>query len=108
MQAALRSKWTNINWGRMCAVLLVIVLATLWLTEPAFAFDQFESRVTDQTKAATGVGQTILRWAAVLALLVGLAPMLWGQFKAKWVISCCVGAVLIFLVGEVITAFAGV
>lgn len=107
MQAALRSTWTNINWGRVFAVLFLIALGSLMLVEPAFAFSEFEGRVTEQTKAATGVGQTILRWAAVLALLVGLAPMLWGQFKAKWVISCCVGAVLIFLVGEVITAFAG-
>lgn len=100
-------RWAEVNWGRVFMALLVVAVATLVLVEPAYAFGAFENKVTAQTKAATGVGQTILRWAAVLALLVGLAPMLWGQFKAKWVISCCVGAVLIFLVGEVITAFAG-
>ena len=108
MQAMIASnRWAKVNWGRVIMALVVVAFAAMLLTEPAYAFGAFEKKVTAQTEAATGVAQGILRVAAVLALLVGLAPMLWGQFKAKWVISCCIGAVLIFLVGEVITAFAG-
>jgi len=104
---ALANKTVDFNWGRVFAFAVAFLVAALAFIEPAYAFAEFESTMTSRTREATDTGKTILYAAAVLALLVGVAPMLWGQVKVKWIISCCVAAVLFGVVGTVITAFQG-
>lgn len=110
MTTALRLDAGN-KWGRLAtAALLFFPLVMLLMPSLAFAqqgggFTEFESKVKTNTTEATRVAQSILWAAAVLALLVGIAPMLWGQIKVKWIVSCLVAATLFGLVGSAITAF---
>jgi hypothetical protein len=106
MPTLARSNWADVNWARALVFAALLVLAFA-LAEPAYAFSQFESTVTSRTTEALGVATNILYVAAGLALLVGIAPMLWGQIKVKWMVSSCIAAVLFGLAPTIIGAFAG-
>lgn len=107
MMAFARSKGADINWGRAIVFAALFIATMFMLIEPAFAFDQFESTVKDRTQDALDTATNILYVAAGLALLVGIAPMLWGQIKVKWMVSSCIAAVLFGLAPTIIGAFAG-
>lgn len=103
---------TEFNWGRVSAFAALFVVAMFMLVEPAFAqntnaFGSLETTIKTQTCNAFSTGKTILYAAAALSLIVGIAPMLWGQVKVKWLVSCMVAAVLFGIVPTVINAFAG-
>lgn len=107
MSAIARSEGADFNWGRVLALMMFCIVAFASLIEPAYAFDAFESKVTSQTQAATDVATKILYVAAGLSLLIGIAPMLWGQIKVKWMVSACCAAILFGLAPTIIDAFAG-
>lgn len=81
--------------------------AAFLIAGPASAFDAAGQQITAQTCEAFKVAKNVLLTAAVLALIIGLAPMLWGQVKVKWIISSLVACVVFGLVPTVVAAFAG-
>jgi hypothetical protein len=86
-----------------------IVIATLSLalwSGNAFAFDAAASAITTQVCEIFQVAKKVLITSAVLAVLVGLAPMLWGQIKVKWIISSLVATVFFGAVPTIVSAFA--
>lgn len=86
-----------------------IALATLSFAAysgSAFAFDQAASQITSQVCEIFQVAKKVLITSAVLAVLVGLAPMLWGQVKVKWIISSLVATTLFGAVPTIVSAFA--
>jgi len=111
MPAYARPALADLNWGRIAAFGMLFVIAFFALIDPAFAqngaFGEFEDRITSQTTAATRVATNILYVAAGLALLIGVAPMLWGQVKVKWIVTCLAAAVVFALIPIMINAFAG-
>lgn len=110
MLAYARSTATEFNWGRLFAFAALFIVALFAMVEPAFAqdaFGTFEDRVSGQARSAFNTGKTILYVGAAVSLLVGVAPMLWGQVKVKWIVSCLVAAVVFALVPTLIDAFAG-
>jgi hypothetical protein len=90
------------------AQVAVITLAVAYVATlgPAYAFDAAAGKISDAACDAFNAAKTVLITAAVLALIVGLAPMLWGQVKVKWIISCLVACVLFGQVGAIVAAFA--
>ena len=108
MTTQTRSLVSGIEWNKVLLYTGLILVAFIAMTTPAFAaFTQLENTMTKQTCGAFKTGRTILYVAAVVALLVGVAPMLWGQVKVKWLVSCLVATVLFAIIPTVITAFAG-
>lgn len=105
-----RSSWTGFSWGRIIVFCAMFAIFAIAMVDPAFAqssaFGTFQDSITEKTTEATGVATTILGVAAILALIIGIAPMLWGQIKVKWIISCLCAAALFGLAGPVINAFA--
>ena len=113
MSAAIRSYSTSVNWGKVLLYTAAILTVFILLANPALAqsnnnaFGDLQNTLTTQTCNAFETGQTILYVAAVVALLVGVAPMLWGQVKVKWLVSCLVATVLFAIIPTVINAFSG-
>ena len=106
MQAVIRPNFAvKINFGKVLMAFAFVVIMSVLTISPAFAFGEFESKITEKTSEATDVGVTILQVAAVLYLIVGLAPMLWGQVKVKWIVSCLCACVLFGLASVMVTAF---
>lgn len=85
---------------------IVAITGVLMESAPAFAFESAASTIVSQTNKAISAAQKILVAAAVLALIVGIAPMLWGQVKVKWMVSCLVACILFSVAPAMITAFA--
>ncbi|MBX9707040.1 MAG: hypothetical protein K2X61_03805 [Caulobacteraceae bacterium] len=104
---SLRPFAVDINWGRAFMALALVLGFGFFMVEPAYAFDQFQQKVTQQTAKASGVAKTVLITAAVLSLIVGLAPMLWGQIKVKWIVTALCACVLFGLASIAVTAFSG-
>jgi len=109
---ALRPLAVEINWGRAFMALALVLTFGLIMVEPAYAqggdaFTIVQSKLTSQTAKASGVAKTVLITAAVLSLIVGLAPMLWGQVKVKWIVTALCACVLFGLAGIMVSAFSG-
>ena len=85
---------------------LTLALAYVVNLAPVYAFDAAAGKISDAACSAFNAAKTVLITAAVLALIIGLAPMLWGQVKVKWIISCLVACVLFGQVGAIVSAFA--
>lgn len=79
-----------------------MIASIVFLVEPAMAFTEFGERVNTQTEAATATATSILYIAAILALIIGVAPMLWGQVKVKWIVSSIVAAIIFGLIPTLI------
>ena len=103
----LRSRASDINWGRVLMALALVAVFGVMFAEPAFAFSEFQNKVTSQTGSAARVIRTILFTGAVVSLLVGAAPMLWGQVKVKWLVTGMAACVVFTIIGAVVTAFSG-
>ena len=100
----------KINRQRMRAAMAMAAVACAMIAAPAHAggaFDQAGKNIVEITNNAITVAKKVLLTAAVLSLIVGLAPMLWGQIKVKWIISSLVACVLFGLTGTIVSAFAG-
>lgn len=98
---------TSVNTKGAClAAAIAVVAAIMLLPEQALAFTEAGGTIVAKTNEAIKVAQKILVTAAVLALIIGIAPMLWGQIKVKWIISSLVMCVVIGLVQTVVQAFA--
>jgi hypothetical protein len=105
---AVRASAARVKWGRVLPAVAIIGLLTVVQAEPAFAaFDTFKTRITDRTSSAAGVMRTVLFAAAVVSLLVGAAPMLWGQVKVKWMITALCACVVFGVIGSLVSAFTG-
>ena len=110
MGTTLRRFADDINWGRALLALALVIGFGMLMMEPAFAagaFDTVQDKLTEQTGKATGVARTVLLTGAVLSLIVGLAPMLWGQVKVKWIVTALVACVLFGISALMVTAFSG-
>lgn len=112
MGTTLRRFSVDINWGRAFLALALIVGFGMLMMEPAFAsgggaFTTVQNKLTTQTGNAIGVARTVLLTGAVLSLIVGLAPMLWGQVKVKWIVTALVACVLFGISALMVTAFSG-
>jgi hypothetical protein len=94
------------NHVRMATGVGVVLGSALLIAQPALAFEPAANEVIRQTCAAFRVAKNVLITAAVLAVIVGLAPMLWGQVKVKWVISSLVACTLFGVVPSIVLAFA--
>lgn len=88
---------------------LTVCLLTILLvqSDSAWAFDSAGQQITSSVCQAVNVTRKVLTTAATLAVMVGIAPMLWGEVKVKWLISSAVFCAVINLVGAVVAAFAG-
>lgn len=111
---SLRRFSVEIDWGRVVMALAMVLGLGLLMAQPAYAqssgsgaFSAFQSTVTQQTANAIGVARTVLITGAVLSLIVGLAPMLWGQVKVKWIITALCACVLFGLSAIMVSAFSG-
>jgi len=91
---------------RTASGVAVVLGAAFLIAEPAFAFDAAANEIIKQTCAAFKVAKNVLITAAVLAVIIGLAPMLWGQVKVKWVVSALVACTLFGVVPSIVLAFA--
>ena len=97
----------NIDVMQIASVTIVtLTLAVMINIGPVDAFSEAAGKISGAACEAFRAARTVLITAAVLALIIGLAPMLWGQVKVKWIISCLVACVLFGQVGGIITAFA--
>ena len=111
MQAVTRPNFAvKINFGKVLMAFAFVAVMSVFITSPVYAqsnnaFSDFQSKVTSKTTEAYNVGIAILQVAAVLALVIGIAPMLWGQFKAKWVISCLCACALFGMASMIVRAF---
>lgn len=106
----LRRFSVDLNWGRAFLALALVFGFGMLMIEPAQAqgaWGSVSDTLTTQTGQAIGVARTILLTGAVLSLLVGLAPMLWGQVKVKWIVTALVACVLFGLSALMVTAFSG-
>ena len=110
MGTTLRRFAVDINWGRAFLALALVIGFGMLMMEPAFAtgaFGTVQNKLTEQTGNAIGVARTVLLTGAVLSLIVGLAPMLWGQVKVKWIVTALVACVLFGVSALMVTAFSG-
>lgn len=100
----------RVKWGRVLPAVALVAAFGFISVEPAYAsdaFTTFQGRITDRSRDAAGVMRTILFAAAVLSLLVGAAPMLWGQVKVKWMITALCACVVFGVIGSLVSAFTG-
>lgn len=109
----LRRFSADINWGRALLALALVFGFGMLMVEPAWAtggdaaWGSVQTTLTTQTGKAIGVARTVLLTGAVLSLIVGLAPMLWGQVKVKWIVTALVACVLFGLSALMVGAFSG-
>lgn len=96
----------SLNFLALLGVAAIIV-ATLIFPEPALAFGDAAAAIKTPTCRAFTVGRTILITGAVLAVIIGLAPMLWGEVKVKWIVSSLLVCVMFGVIPQIVRAFAG-
>jgi len=105
---AVRVSMARVKWGRVLPAVALVGFFGLLQSEPAYAaFTTFQGRITDRSRDAAGVMRTILFAMAVISLLVGAAPMLWGQVKVKWMITALCACVVFGVIGSLVNAFTG-
>jgi len=109
---AVRASVARVKWGRVLPAVALVGFFGFMQVDPAYAggggaFSTFQSRITDRTSDAAGVMRTVLFAMAVVSLLVGAAPMLWGQVKVKWMITALCACVVFGVIGSLVTAFTG-
>ncbi len=107
---AVRASVARVKWGRVLPAVALVGLFGFASVDPAYAggaFGEFQGRITERTSNAAGVMRTILFAAAVVSLLVGAAPMLWGQVKVKWMITALCACVVFGVIGSLVNAFTG-
>ncbi|MFZ3481925.1 hypothetical protein [Sphingomonas sp. 3-13AW] len=97
----------NVNWARAVACALVVGAFSLLAIEPAFAFDNLATNLVGKAQDIATAVKAILFAAAVLALLAGAAPMLWGEVKVKWMVSALAACAVISMMGALVQAFVG-
>jgi len=97
----------TVGWKKVALFAIAGGCAALTIACPAFAFDEVATQVQQETCSAYNAGKHILITASVLALIIGLAPMLWGQVKTKWIVSCLIAASAFSLIAPIINMFAG-
>lgn len=94
----------HLRAGVVMAAVVGLVIAS-----PAMATSMTEAAnsVKNVTCGAFEAARKVLITAAVLAVIIGLAPMLWGQVKVKWIVSSLVVCVLFTVIPQMVSAFAG-
>lgn len=59
------------------------------------------------TESALTVMRTVLQVGAVLSLLMGMAPMIWGQVKVKWIVTALMSCIMFGVMSLIISMFVG-
>lgn len=103
---------TRTNGTRLAAGVAAVVVCVAFTVSPALAqstssFNDVANTIKSPTCSAFTAARIVLTTAAVLAVIIGLAPMLWGQVKVKWVVSSLVVCVLFTVMPTLISGFAG-
>lgn len=102
---AIRGYITDVNWARMLMLVTVVGVFTLVNIEPAFAFNDLANNIVGKATEVAEAIKMILFAAAVVSVLAGAAPMLWGEVKVKWIVSALAACVVISMMGTLVNAF---
>jgi hypothetical protein len=102
---AIRGYIAEVNWARILMLVAFVGVFTLVSIQPAFAFADLADNIVGKATEVSGVIKKILFAAAVVSVLAGAAPMLWGEVKVKWIVSALAACVVISLMGGLVNAF---
>jgi hypothetical protein len=86
---------------------IIAVCLALTAVQPAFAFADLADDIVGKARDVGQAVRTILFAAAVVSVLAGAAPMLWGEVRVKWIVSALVACTVISMVGTLVNAFTG-
>lgn len=101
----IRGYIADVNWARILLLLATVGVFTLVSAEPAFAFTELANNLVGKANDVGNAIRKILFAAAVISVLAGAAPMLWGEVRVKWIVSALVACVVISLMSELVKAF---
>ncbi len=104
---AIRGYITDVKWARILMLVAVVGFFTMLSIEPAFAFADLASNIVGKAEDVANAFKMILFAAAVLSVLAGAAPMLWGEVRVKWIVSALAACVVISMMGTLVNAFVG-
>lgn len=102
---AIRGYIADVDWTRILMLVGIVVAFTLVSVEPAFAFADLATNLVDKAKQLAEVIKKILFAAAVVSMLAGAAPMLWGEVKVKWMVSALAACAVISMMATLVNAF---
>ena len=95
----------GLNLDRILLIFAFVLLFLLVGTEPAFAFGALADNIVGKATEVAGAIKIILFAAAVVSVLAGAAPMLWGEVKLKWMIGALAACTVISLMDALVNAF---
>lgn len=102
---AIRGYIVDMNWARVLLLCAVVGTFVLLSTQPAYAFDNLATNIVGKANDVAQAIKMILFAAAVVSVLAGAAPMLWGEVKVKWIVSALAACVVISMMGTLVNAF---
>jgi len=102
---AIRGHIADVNWTRILMLVAVVGVFTLASIQPAFAFADLANNIAGKAEEVSGVIKKILFAAAVVSVLAGAAPMLWGEVRVRWIVSALAACVVISLMTGLVNAF---
>lgn len=103
----IRGMITDVNWIRVLTVVCVLVVAGITTADPAFAFAGLANSITSKAGQVATALRAILFAMAVVSVLAGAAPMLWGEVRVKWMVSALAACAVIASMGSLVDAFTG-
>jgi hypothetical protein len=105
--ATIRAYIADVNWTRILVLVGVVAVFTMMTVEPAFAFAALASDIVGKAGEVARAFRVILFAAAVISVLAGAAPMLWGEVRVKWMVSALAACAVIAMMGSLVNAFTG-
>lgn len=91
--------------SRVAMFVVTVTAFTLMSVEPAFAFNELATNIVGKANDVAGAIKAILFAAAVVAVMAGAAPMLWGEVKVRWMVSALAACAVISMMGLLVNAF---
>lgn len=95
----------DMKWARLLTIAAVVGMFTMLSVEPAFAFEGLATNIVGKATEVADAVKKILFAAAVVSVLAGAAPMLWGEVKVKWIVSALAACAVISMMGTLVNAF---
>jgi len=95
----------GVNGARIVVLAALVAVLTLLGIEPAYAFDGLASNIVGKSETVATAFKAILFAAAVISVLAGAAPMLWGEVRVKWMVSALVACTIISMISTLVNAF---
>ncbi len=95
----------GVSGARIAVLAAVAAASTLFGVEPAYAFDALASNLVGKSETVANAFKAILFAAAVISMLAGAAPMLWGEVRVKWMVSALVACTIISMISVLVDAF---